>query len=257
MEESKEYIAQHPHLPFLTGNNRSYMVVGYYPREALEKFLPRAISIPSDEVMAETYPTVKKVEGMHPFMLQFANCHNVHDLMSEYELRPYEEIQACFPATYTHKNGEQQHCMYVHLMYLEYLLGVIGGMYFGLRKQFRPTMRVEETDSSRSWMIPNVLDAGFKQTSTESKEELNPFFAQLFINPAVTFSYFCQYRFYKQRVHPKKVLDVSPDYEWRYKGSAIKNNENTFATYSEYHFSVSQVMKYDAYFHPTDLVGVE
>jgi hypothetical protein len=79
----------------------------------------------------------------------------------------------------------------------------------------------------------------------------------MFINPAVTFSYLHRYRFYKQRVHPNKVLDSAPVYEWRYKGSVIKNNENTFATYSEYDFSVSQVMTYEAYFHPNDLVGVD
>jgi len=257
MEHSKKYIAQHPHLPFLTGNNRSYLVVGYYPKEALEKFLPQAISIPSDTVMAEKYPTVMQVDGMHPFMLQFANCHNVHDLMSEYELRPYEEIQACFPATYTHEGGEQQHCLFVKLMYLEYLLGVLGGMYFGLRKQFRPSMQVVETATSRSWVIPGIIDAGFEQTATESGTELDPFFAQMFINPAVTLSYFNQYRFYKQRVYPKKVLDASPAYEWHYKDSVIKNNENTFATYSEYHFSISQVMKYGAYFHPASAVGID
>jgi hypothetical protein len=31
----------------------------------------------------------------------------------------------------------------------------------------------------------------------------------------------------------------------------IKNDENTFANYSEYRFTVSQAMRYKAYFHPT------
>jgi len=185
---------QHPHLPFLTGNNRFYLVVGCYPIEELKKFLPQAISIPGDELMAETYPTVKKVEGMHPFMLQFANCHNVHDLMAE----------------------------------------------------------TEESDSSRSWVIPDILEASFKQTSTKSSQELEPFFAQMFINPTVSFSYFNQYRFYTQKVYPKLVLDASPAYEWCYKDSVIKNDENTFANYSEYDFSASQVMTFDTYFHPAD-----
>ncbi len=252
MQHSKKYIATHPHLPFLTGNNLAYFVVAYYPIDALERFLPRAMSIPSEQVMAEKYPTVKKIKGMHPFMMQYANCHNVHDLMTNITLRPYEEIQANFPVIYTHKSGEQHLCTHVQLMYLEYLLGVIGGLYFGLRKQFRPSMKVEETDTSRSWVIPNILDASFKQTSHESSEELDPFFAQAFINPTVSFSYFNRYRFYTQTVYPKKVLDASSDNEWRYKNSVIKSDDNTFANYSEYDFTVSQVMSYEGYFHPTE-----
>jgi hypothetical protein len=46
------------------------------------------------------------------------------------------------------------------------------------------------------------------------------------------------------------VLDTSAVFEWRYKGSVIKNSEDTFANYSEYHFTTSQAMRYDAYFHP-------
>ncbi len=257
MQHSKKYIAANPHVPFLTGNNRSYLVVGYYPIDALKRVLPSAFSIPSDELMAEKYPTVKKVKGMHPFMLQFAHCHNVHDLLTNIKLRTYEEIQACFPVIYTHKGGEQQLCTHVQLMYLEYFMGVVGGMYFGLRKQFRPSMKVEETNTSRSWVIPKVVDASFEQTSTESSRELDPFFAQAFINPTVCFSYFGRYRFYTQKVYPNKVLDSSPDYEWCYKGSVIKNNESTFANYSEYDFSVSQAMSYEGYFHPTVPVAVQ
>jgi hypothetical protein len=252
-QHSKKHIASHPHLPFLTGNNRSYFVVAYYPTEALKRVLPRAMSIPSDEIMAEKYPTVKKIEGMHPFMLQYATCYNVHDLLTGITLRPYEEIQANFPVIYTHKDGEQQLCTHVQLMYLEYLIGVIGGLYFGLRKQFRPSMKVVETDTAKSWVIPKILDASFQQTSTESRQELDPFFEQAFINPAVSLSYFNRYSFYTQTVYPpKKVLDASSNYEWHYKNSSIKNSEDTFANYSEYDFSVSQVMSYERYFHSDD-----
>ena len=47
------------------------------------------------------------------------------------------------------------------------------------------------------------------------------------------------------------MLDTSYEYEWRYKGSVIKNNEDTFANYCEYCFTTSQAMGYEAYFHPT------
>jgi hypothetical protein len=52
-------------------------------------------------------------------------------------------------------------------------------------------------------------------------------------------------------VYPENALDTSGVYKWYYKGCVIKNNENTFANYSEYRFTVSQAMRYKKYFHPT------
>lgn len=243
-----------PHDPFISGNEVSYMAVGYFPREELEKFLPRAMSIPSDEAMNNRYPTVKKIKGMHPFMMQLATCHNVQPLAAKYVLPRYEEHQFFFPVTYTHKNEEQQ-CTYSPVLYLDYFMGVIGGLTLGLRKQYHPKMKVEETATSKSYVIKGILDARFHQTSTNSRQELDPFFAQMFKNPLVTVSYINRTYFYTQHVYPDKVLDASTDYEWCYKGAVIKNDENTFGNYSEYRFTVSQAMRYDAYFHPTASVA--
>jgi len=239
-----------PHDPILIGNNVSYMAVAYYPREELEKFLPRAMSIPSDEVMTKEYRSVKKMEGMHPFTLMFSNCNNVHDVMTDIELRPYRELMFFIPVIYTHKD-EEQLCSYIPVMYLEYLLGVIGGLYLGLRKEFHPKMQDVETDTSESFIIKDILDASFHKTSTNGSQELDPFFTQTFENPTVTFSYLRRTYFYTTSVYPTRVLDASAVYKWYYKGSVIKNNQNTFANYSEYRFTTSQAMRYKAYFHPT------
>jgi hypothetical protein len=254
MQSYKALKERTPHDPILTGNNVSYMALGYYPRDALEKILPRSMSIPPDEVMTEKYPTAKKIEGMHPFMLMFSNCNNVHDVMTEMELRSYREHFPLFPVIYTHKQ-EEQLCSYIPVMYLDYLLGVIGGLYLGLRKQFHPKMIDRETDTSKSFIIKDVLDVSFHRTSTNGSQELDPFFTQTFVNPEVTVSYLNQTWFYTTGVYPTKVLDTSHAYEWRYKGSVIKNNENTFATYSEYCFTTSQAMRYEKYFHPTASAG--
>ncbi|MBT4160537.1 MAG: hypothetical protein HOC70_05970 [Gammaproteobacteria bacterium] len=239
-----------PHNPFIKGNEVSYMMVGYFPKDELRKILPQAMSIPSDEVMTERYPTVKKIEGMHPYMMQLAACHNVQPLSANYQLPAYQELQFFFPVTYTHKK-EEQHCTYSPVLYLDYFFGVIGGLTLGLRKEYHRKMIVEETDTSKSYLIKGVIDASFRQTSTDSSEELDPFFAGVFNNPLATVSYFNRTYFYKQEVYPSKVLDASTTYEWRYKGSVIKNNENTFANYSEYSFTVSQAMRYENYFHPS------
>ncbi|MBW2421890.1 MAG: hypothetical protein JRH19_25370, partial [Deltaproteobacteria bacterium] len=45
-----------PHDAILTGNNQSYVVVGYFPKAELEKILPPEMSIPSDALMSEKYP---------------------------------------------------------------------------------------------------------------------------------------------------------------------------------------------------------
>jgi hypothetical protein len=233
----------------LAGDNSSYLVAGHFPNEELEKILPKAMSIPSEEVMAARYPTLKKVEGMHPFMLMFSNCRNVHDVMTEIKLRPYRELMFFIPVTYTHEK-EEQLCSYVPVLYLEYLIGVIGGLYLGLRKEFHPGMKDVETETSKSFVIKDVVDVNFEKAPADGSKELDPFFTQTLDNPTVTVSYLNQTYFYTTKAYPTKVLDASPVYEWHYKGSVIKNNEDTFANYSEYHFTTSQAMRYDAYFHP-------
>jgi hypothetical protein len=237
------------HDPILEGNNKSYMVLGYFPRAELEKILPPAMSIPSDELMSEKYPGAKKIPGMHPFMMMFGNCYNVHDVMTEYELRPYREHFPLFPVIYK-KGNEEQLCSYIPVMYLDYLLGVIGGMYLGLRKQFHPGMKDVETDESKSFVVKDTLDVSFRKSLADGTRELDPFFIEIFENPAVTISYVGRTYFYKATVYPTQVLDTSHEYEWRYKGSVVKGSEDTTANYCEYRFTTSQAMGYDAYFHP-------
>jgi hypothetical protein len=238
------------HDPMLVGNNLTYFSLGYYPKDELNKILPKALSIPSDEIMAKEYPTAKKVDGMHPFLLMFSRCFNVHDRATEWELRPYLELIFYFPVTYKHKD-EEQLCSYLPVLYLDFLIGVIGGLYLSLRKEFHPKMTYEGTDTSGSYLSKGIIDASFTQTSTENKDELDPFFAQIFKKPTLTISYLNQTRFYKALLYPTKVVDASAAYEWNYKGSVIKNDENTFANYCEYSFSTSRSMSYKKYFNPT------
>ncbi len=239
-----------PHDPFISGNNMSYMVIGYYPKEELAKILPRAMSIPSDELMTEKFPTVKKIKGMHPFMFIFASCSNVHDVMTEWELSPYKEHIPLFPVIYTHKN-EEQLCSYMPVLYLDYLKGVIGGLYLGLRKEYHPNMIDRVTDTSRSVIIKNLLEASFQQSQSSSSKELDPFFTHMLKNPRVTISYFNLTSFYTSKMSPKRVVDTSHTYKWNYKGSEIKSNKYTLANYTECSFTTSRAMSYENYFHPS------
>jgi len=246
------------HDPFIAGKNNSYFVSGYFPTEELKKILPKTMTIPSDDMMAQEYPTIKKLNGMHPFMSIFSRCYHVHDVITQLELRPYLELLFYFPVIYSHK-GQEHLCSYLPLLYLDFLIGVLGGMFLGLRKEFHPRLKYAETDTSNSFVIPDILSASFHKTSTESKQELDPFFAQIFKKPTVTVSYFKRAVLYTASVHPTKVLDVSAVYEWNYKGAVIKNNEHSFANYCEYNFTTSWAMRYKKYFHPkypmSDLEG--
>jgi len=205
--------------------------------------------IPSDEVMAQEYPTVKKINDMYPFLLLFSRCYNVHDVITKIELRPNLELLFYFPVIYTHK-GKESLCSYLPVLYLDFLLGTIGGMLLGLRKQFHPKLKYFETNTVNSFILKDILSANFQLTSTESKPELDPFFTQIFKKPTVTVSYFNQTDFYTASVYPTKVLETSAVYEWNYQGAVIANNENTFANYCEYSFTTSWAMGYKKYFYP-------
>ena len=237
------------HDPLIAGNNLSYVTMGYFPKDKFLKILPKNMSIPSDEMMAQEYPTINKLQGFHPCLLMFSRCYNVHDIITQIELRPYLELLFYFPVIYRHQ-GEEYLCSYLPVLYLDYLLGVIGGLSLGLRKEFHPKLKFSEADTGASFVIDDILSASFQQISTESKTELDPFFAQIFKKPTVTISYFNQTAFYTASVYPSRILDISAEYQWHYKGVVIKHNENTFASYCEYRFTTSWAMGYKKYFYP-------
>ena len=146
-----------------------------------------------------------------------------------------------------HDTGDET---FIPVLCLDYFIGVVGGLYLGLRKQFHPKMKDIETDTSKSFIIKGIIDARFEKTSTDRTRELDPFFVEIFEHPTVTVSYLNRTFFYTTRAYPTKVLDASNTYEWHYKGSVIKSSENTFANYAEYNFTTSQAMRYKAYFYP-------
>lgn len=130
------------------------------------------------------------------------------------------------------------------------LIERFGGLYLGLRKEFHAKMKDVETTTSKSFVIKDILDVRFEKSQAAGDKELDPFFTQTLDTPTVTVSYINRTRFDTTNVHPTKVLDTSAVCLWSYKGSVIKSNENTSASYCEYHFTTSQAMRYDAYFHP-------
>ncbi len=245
---------QNRHDPVITGLYECDMSLAYFPKKELEKLLPRAMSIPSDEIIEKEFPTVKKIDGMLPFLLQASTGIGVHPMIKpDYDSPDYEEIMFYFPVIYTQGN-EEQLCSYVPVLYLDYLFGVIlGNLYFKFRKEHHPEMKIEKTDAGRKYIVKDIINVDYHRTSNKNKKEIDPFFVQMFKNPTLTVSYLNKAYFYHTDVFSvTTVLDTSPVYEWNYKGSVIRNNEYTFGNYTEFTFSLSKVMSYDAFFHPAD-----
>ncbi len=245
---------QNPHDPVITGLYKTDMSLAYFPKKELEMLLPRGMSIPSDEIMEKNYPTAKKIDGMHPFLLQGSTGAGVHPLIKpDYDSPSYEEIMFYFPVVYARGN-EERLCSYVPALYLDYFFGVIiGNLYFKFRKEYRPEMVVEKKDTGRNYIVKNVISAYFNRISNDNKRELDPFFVQIFKFPTVTVSYLNKPYFYHTKVFSiTKALDTSPVYEWNYKGSIIRNNEYTFGVYTEFTFTLSRVMSYNTFFHQDD-----
>jgi len=237
------------HDPFITGNNLSYYVTGYIPQDEFKKILPKNMSIPADDILAKAYPTIKKIPGMHPCLLMFSRCYNVHDVITQLDLRPYLELLFYFPVIYKDM-GEERLCSYLPVLYLDFLLGTLGGLFLGLRKEFHPGLTYSETDITSSFNIKDLLTTNFSRESLEPRQVLDPFFVDVFRKPTATVSYLNKTVFYTTTVQPKKVFNCEAAYRWNYKDSLIKSSENTYANYCEYSFSTSWAMNYKKYFHP-------
>jgi hypothetical protein len=166
-------------------------------------------------------------------------------------VRPYLEVNFFFPVVFTHMD-ETQLCAFMPLLYLDRLFHTLAGCILGLRKQFHPDLKFTETDTACAFDLKDTLRARFPDESKAAAHEIDPFFAQMFTKPTLTYSYFHQTDFYTTKVFDfKKIYAASADFTWRYKGTVIESDEHTFCNFAEYAFTVSQAMSYHKYFHPT------
>ena len=52
-------------------------------------------------------------------------------------------------------------CSYPPVLYLNSSMGVNGGMYYGLQKEFHPNMITNQTNKTKEWHIENIIDGSF------------------------------------------------------------------------------------------------
>merc|ERR1712113_573507 len=144
------------------------------------------------------------------------------------------------PVMYNDNNQTDSHlCSYIPVLYLNSSLGVVGGLYYGLRKEYRPNMIIKETERSKSWDINDTIHASFIET-VEQQPVIPNFFARSFMNPFVTISYPPRERtiFYQATVYPVTVKNATGIFQWDYKGAIIKDTQTSWSTYSKYWFTM-------------------
>jgi len=238
--------------PLVVGDNTCYMVQAYFPKDDLDAMLPDHLAIPDDATMTRYYPDTKLKDDAHPFMLSFCHGSNIHDVFTKINVPEQEEIMFLFPVIYTHDDGDVYLCSYVPVLYLDSFAGVLGGLIFGLRKEFHPEMKHGEAGIvSKWWSIEDIVEASFVMQTGENMTELPNFFKQTFANPFVTVSYplpFPMMVFYQAEVYPAAVRTAGENFYWNYRGATVQDSGDTCSVYSEYWFTMSQPMSGRTYF---------
>lgn len=234
------------------GDYICYMVRAYYPKDALNAMLPRNFSIPDDDVMTEYYPDTELRADSHPFVMNFCHGSNIHDIISNVVFPEQEEILPMFPVTYTHDDGTEHLCSYVPSLYLDSFVGVLGGLLWGLRKEYHAQMKHETTATTDSWTIDGIIEASFEKHTNSEMAGFHPFIDQTYSNPMVTISYpmpFTKMVVYDVRVYPTIVMEASETFSWNYKGATVTQSDDELTVYSEYTFSMSSPLSSKQYFN--------
>jgi hypothetical protein len=236
---------------YVAGRNRCYMAQGYFPKRQLENLLPESMSIPDNSVIQAFYPETKLQQDTHPFMLSFCHGSGVHDVFTKINVPEQEEIMFVIPVLFKNEQGEVGLFSYVPVLYLDSFMGVVGGLYFGLRKEYHPGLEAVETPASKRWHIDGLIDASFKMKNNGKQSEMPQFIEQIFTSPFVSMSYpvpFSRTIIYQARIFPELVADATATFHWQYEGVTIESTDDTWGVYSEYRFDMSFSTSSEKYF---------
>jgi hypothetical protein len=236
---------------FLEGNNDCYMMQAYFPKAILEEILPKNLTLPKDIDMKLYYPETELKEDFHPFIASFCHGSDIHDVLTKQSVPEQEELMFLFPVVYTHDDGTKYMCSYSPVLYLDSRLGVAGGLYYGLRKEYRSDMEYgKPSETSKWWRIENILESSFKQKG-EELSDLPHFFKQILSTPFVTISYpqpIPRMVFYQSKVYPKTVRKADGLFRWNYEGAEISHENDVLSAYSNYFFTMSKPMNAKEFF---------
>ena len=222
--------------PVVEGDNRCFMAISHVDREVLSRKLPSGLSVPDEATLRNAFPEIEIEQGKVPFMLSFCHGSNCHDIFTRMNVPEQEELMFVFPVLY-----KRQHlCSYIPVLYLDSFMGVMGGLWYGLRKEYHPSQigffETSADSHTTTWQVQDVINASY--TRTEEEKNMPSFITQIFENPFVTRSYPGNYVFYKASVYPSKINEaIQNTLEWKYWGT--KFSETVSSTFAEYHFTMS------------------
>lgn len=208
--------------------------------------------------MHEHYPDIELKADTHPFLMFFCHGRNIHDIYTNIDFPEQEELLFAFPVMYSHDDGNMYLSSYVPVLYLDSFMGVVGGLIYGLRKEFHARMQHEETESSYWWKIDGIIDAAFEKHTEQKMTSYPQFVEQTLAHPFITRSYpapLAKLYVYNLDFYPSKILKASESFTWHYEGATLQNSEDTWSLYSEYHFSMSRPMRAKRYFNSGPAVG--
>eukprot|EP00485_Elphidium_margaritaceum_P003797 CAMPEP_0202707798 /NCGR_PEP_ID=MMETSP1385-20130828/20078_1 /ASSEMBLY_ACC=CAM_ASM_000861 /TAXON_ID=933848 /ORGANISM="Elphidium margaritaceum" /LENGTH=203 /DNA_ID=CAMNT_0049366587 /DNA_START=236 /DNA_END=847 /DNA_ORIENTATION=+ len=202
--------------------------------------------------MAEIYPDTEQVKGQHPFMMSFCHGANISDTLTHHPVPQQEELMFVFPVIYRHDQNDTEHlCSYIPVLYLNSTMGVVGGLFYGLRKEYKPSMVTVATTTTKSWLIPDTINASFAiDVQQPPLKQLSNFFAQTFENPFVSISYppFEKTVFYQAKVYANDIRNATGKWQWMYKNATISNANDSPNVFAKYWFTMSWPMNYEEFF---------
>jgi len=246
----------------LRGQNSCGIARGYFPKPQLDDLLPDNLSIPDAATMATYYPDTPLTADTHPFMLLFCQGTEIRDVFTNWNVPEQQELLAIFPVVYQHR-GTTHLVSYIPVLYLDSFLGTLGGLFYGLRKEYHPDMTYgkENNDSvgsnvvsrNRWWDLEGIVEASFDiEGEEQSATALPQFFVQTYDNPFVSLSYRLPTKnlvFHKWSVEAGTWRAATASYRWIYKGATVVEEETTMlAAEFEYPFKMSWPMLANTYF---------
>lgn len=125
---------------FVGGNNTCYTAVHWADKSAVQKLLPEGMTFPERSQLVDVMQdTTVDYDQVHPMILSFCNGTDIHDFITKKDVPQQEEIMFIFPVVYKGK-----YYSFIPTLFLNSWAGVIGGLFFGLKKHYKD-MTINQT----------------------------------------------------------------------------------------------------------------
>ena len=223
-----------PFKPLVTGENSCIVAASHLPIKTLKNLLPPPLSPSAPKTLAHLFPNQNTPESSYPFMLSFCQGTNIKDIYTKIPLKTQQELMFIFPANYQGKT-----IAYLPFLYLDSIPGVLGGFYYGMRKEYHKNLIREKSPHTLSWFLSGIIEASFSLGKLLPSKPSENFFQRIFRLPFASYSYRNNFVFYDAFVYPtKKRAILDSYYTWQDKDLDL-SGEDLKALYVAYTFALS------------------